>query len=228
MITNITLQNFKCFRHLEINPKQLTILIGPNGTGKSTVLQSLLLLKQSAEYGRIMYQGDVINLNGRADVAPNFLDIYPSIYFGFSSNQYGIDFHCYFRETDSPALCVTDHSILEQLCIVPAVRGLVRPRYPLQPQHIEQIPPAAGLDAQEAQLASTPGLQPPNRGTPIQPAKKNHRRRPTRRTHPPAIRSHKIHHPPRPRQHNNRRLRRQRPNPAPTTTPNPPKTAPPS
>ena len=34
MITNITLENFKCFRHVSINPKLLTVLIGPNGTGK--------------------------------------------------------------------------------------------------------------------------------------------------------------------------------------------------
>ena len=29
MITNITLENFKCFRHVSVNPKLLTVLIGP-------------------------------------------------------------------------------------------------------------------------------------------------------------------------------------------------------
>ena len=47
MITNITLQNFKCFRHISVDPKLITVFIGPNGTGKSGVLQALLLLKQS-------------------------------------------------------------------------------------------------------------------------------------------------------------------------------------
>lgn len=47
MITNISLENFKCFRRLSVDPKQITVLIGPNGTGKSGVLQALLLLKQS-------------------------------------------------------------------------------------------------------------------------------------------------------------------------------------
>ena len=54
MITNITLENFKCFRQVSINPKRLTVLIGPNGTGKSSILQALLLLKQSVgeeDYG---------------------------------------------------------------------------------------------------------------------------------------------------------------------------------
>ena len=47
MITNITLQNFKCFRQISVDPKLITVFIGPNGTGKSGVLQGLLLLKQS-------------------------------------------------------------------------------------------------------------------------------------------------------------------------------------
>ena len=49
MITNITLGNFKCFRQVSIDPKLVTVLIGPNGTGKSGVLQALMLLKQSRE-----------------------------------------------------------------------------------------------------------------------------------------------------------------------------------
>ena len=47
MITNISLQDFKCFRCLSIDPKLVTVLIGPNGSGKSSVLQALMLLKQS-------------------------------------------------------------------------------------------------------------------------------------------------------------------------------------
>ena len=47
MITNISLQDFKCFRRLSIDPKLVTVLIGPNGSGKSSVLQALMLLKQS-------------------------------------------------------------------------------------------------------------------------------------------------------------------------------------
>ena len=49
MITNITLENFKCFRRVSIDPKLITVFIGPNGTGKSGVLQALLLLKQSRD-----------------------------------------------------------------------------------------------------------------------------------------------------------------------------------
>ena len=59
MITNITLQNFKCFRHISVDPKLITVFIGPNGTGKSGVLQALLLLKQSRS------NVDPLTLNGK-------------------------------------------------------------------------------------------------------------------------------------------------------------------
>ena len=63
MITNITLENFKCFHKVEINPKLVTLFIGPNGTGKSGVLQALLLLKQSKDAGqRLDLRGRLINL----------------------------------------------------------------------------------------------------------------------------------------------------------------------
>ncbi len=45
----ITIKNFKCFEEQEIEFKNLTILAGANGSGKSTVIQSLLLLIQSQE-----------------------------------------------------------------------------------------------------------------------------------------------------------------------------------
>lgn len=47
MITGITLENFKGFREVEIQPKQITAFVGPNGTGKSSALQAFGLLKQT-------------------------------------------------------------------------------------------------------------------------------------------------------------------------------------
>ena len=44
MLTRLRLINFKCFEDEDINLKPLTLLSGLNGMGKSTVLQSLLLL----------------------------------------------------------------------------------------------------------------------------------------------------------------------------------------
>ena len=61
MITDIKLTGFKCFEDLRVKPKLVTVLIGPNGTGKSGVLQSLLLLKQSKDASqRLDLDGDII------------------------------------------------------------------------------------------------------------------------------------------------------------------------
>ena len=61
MITNITLQNFKCFHSISIDPKLITVFIGPNGTGKSGVMQALLLLKQSRNnVKRLSLNGELI------------------------------------------------------------------------------------------------------------------------------------------------------------------------
>jgi predicted ATPase len=47
MIDNIRLKNFKCFIDEPFEISQLTLFTGVNGMGKSSIIQSLLLLKQS-------------------------------------------------------------------------------------------------------------------------------------------------------------------------------------
>lgn len=44
-IKNITLDNFKCFEHLEMNfHPSMNLIVGINGTGKSSVLEALRIL----------------------------------------------------------------------------------------------------------------------------------------------------------------------------------------
>ena len=47
MIDSISLENFKCFGHLYMPLKPLTLIAGINGAGKSSIIQALLLLRQS-------------------------------------------------------------------------------------------------------------------------------------------------------------------------------------
>lgn len=47
MITNLNIHNFKLHKQTQLDIKGLTILTGMNGMGKSTVIQSLILLRQS-------------------------------------------------------------------------------------------------------------------------------------------------------------------------------------
>ena len=93
MITNVAVENFKCFRQLDIDPKMLTVLIGPNGTGKSSVLQALLLLKQSARVGHIQYSGDFVNLADPSAIVPKFSPPAASVSFqlAFAGSTEGLD-----------------------------------------------------------------------------------------------------------------------------------------
>ncbi|MCZ4618455.1 AAA family ATPase [Rhodococcus qingshengii] len=52
MISKIILENFKKFRKFELDLGNLTVLTGLNGSGKSTVIQSLLLSYQASLVGR--------------------------------------------------------------------------------------------------------------------------------------------------------------------------------
>ncbi|HEY1348078.1 MAG TPA: DUF3696 domain-containing protein [Ktedonobacteraceae bacterium] len=73
MIQRIHVQNFKCFGDLEIILKPLTIFTGLNGTGKSSVIQSMLLLRQSYQQGVLMegklaLNGDLVHLGTGRDL----------------------------------------------------------------------------------------------------------------------------------------------------------------
>lgn len=62
MIHSLHLKNFKAFEDQTIQFKPLTLLSGLNGMGKSSVLQSLLLLRQSHQRG--LLQRKYLALNG--------------------------------------------------------------------------------------------------------------------------------------------------------------------
>ncbi len=47
MIHSIRLQNFKGIRDVEVGLERLTVFVGPNGSGKTSILQGLELLAQS-------------------------------------------------------------------------------------------------------------------------------------------------------------------------------------
>ena len=49
MLTQITLERFKCFNRLYMPLKPLTLIAGTNGAGKSSIIQALLLLRQSCK-----------------------------------------------------------------------------------------------------------------------------------------------------------------------------------
>lgn len=88
MIKSISLHNFKCFADLPLEIGGLTLLTGLNGMGKSSVIQALLLLRQSNEQGflntinsgreskkiGLVLNGDLVSLGTANDVYCEFAD----------------------------------------------------------------------------------------------------------------------------------------------------------
>jgi predicted ATPase len=72
VINQIELENFKCFKKLKLNLKQLTLLSGSNASGKSSVLQSLVLLSQTMKRDRwskkLFLNGSIIELGTVQDI----------------------------------------------------------------------------------------------------------------------------------------------------------------
>jgi predicted ATPase len=73
MLTKITLENFKAFQKLNnLKIKPITILCGTNSCGKSSILQSILLLKQTLESKNskqnLVLNGDYVKLPYFKDV----------------------------------------------------------------------------------------------------------------------------------------------------------------
>lgn len=72
MIKEISIKNFKCFENLVIPMKNVNVLAGINGMGKSTIIQSLLLLRQSFQKELVMkglyLNGKYVSLGNGQDV----------------------------------------------------------------------------------------------------------------------------------------------------------------
>ena len=73
MLQEIKLTNFKCFEDLELPCSPMTLLCGLNGMGKSTVIQALLVLRQSfvsgeLRQGRLVLGGELADLGTGNDV----------------------------------------------------------------------------------------------------------------------------------------------------------------
>lgn len=69
MIAKIDIKNFKSLEYISVNTQHLNLLMGLNGMGKSSLLQALLLLKQSGklEDGVVDLNGDLVQIGQGKD-----------------------------------------------------------------------------------------------------------------------------------------------------------------
>ena len=71
MIKNLSIKNFKSHKDTNLSLGEVTVLCGQNGVGKSTIIQSLLLLRQTYLKGRLNegleINGDLCQIGSSAD-----------------------------------------------------------------------------------------------------------------------------------------------------------------
>lgn len=78
MITNFYIENFKIHKSTNLNLKNLNVLTGQNSSGKSSIIQMLLLLRQSYLKGELanglQLQGDLCNVGLVSDAVCKYAD----------------------------------------------------------------------------------------------------------------------------------------------------------
>jgi len=104
MLTNIKLKNFRAFReNIDIRIKPITILIGRNSAGKSTLIKFLLMLQQTLESSE-SNEGDFFTTEGRHVSLGTFKDLKNT-----KSNNNGFQFTLNFKTNSLP------ESIIQQI-----------------------------------------------------------------------------------------------------------------
>jgi predicted ATPase len=104
MLTQIKLTHFKCFKEETSFPlSQLNLLTGINGRGKSTLLQSLLLMRQSVEHNeknttQILLNGRCVNLGNFNDIRNSSTSRKESIIFEYDFSQEKLNTKYYLVE----------------------------------------------------------------------------------------------------------------------------------
>lgn len=68
MLQQIRLENFKGFKQAVVDFGRIMVLIGPNGTGKSSISHALMVLRQSIGRDRLILNGPLMNLGDFSDV----------------------------------------------------------------------------------------------------------------------------------------------------------------
>jgi predicted ATPase len=90
MIRNLYIENFKCFDRLSLRMAPLTLLTGFNAAGKSTTIQSLLLLAQTMRSStvepQLLLNGPLVSLGSPGEVL-NQQKASKEILLGFSTEE---------------------------------------------------------------------------------------------------------------------------------------------
>lgn len=114
MLDRLDIRTFKCFRSLSLGLSRLTLLSGANGSGKSTVLQGLVLLQQTMRdhewSSRLILNGAALKLGTVTDVVD---ETHGRRVFEIGLSGFGTECNWRFEEEERGALsmAVADVSV---------------------------------------------------------------------------------------------------------------------
>ena len=113
MLTRMELWHFKCFQNVVLDCAPLNLLCGLNGTGKSSIIQSLLLLRQSVEsralaQGRLDLVGERADLGTGTDVIHDG-DVVPFVQFRLSASDRDTEWELEFEHATPQVAVSVDH-----------------------------------------------------------------------------------------------------------------------
>ncbi len=121
MITSVTIKNFKSFKLLSLNLEPLNIFTGLNGSGKSSLFQALLLLKQSynsegrLRSGLIVGDGDILNLGKGKDILFQYSNSDEQIKFDIECGDITLNWTFKYEINSKilPSVTVSDEHVLK-------------------------------------------------------------------------------------------------------------------
>ena len=118
MLESLTLRNFKCFEKLYLEMSNLNVMAGINSMGKSTIIQAILLLRQSYDIGSI---NKGLHLNGDITKIGTGYDL---LYRNSDRDEFEINIQCedenilwkyeYSKESDFQKLKETN--VTDEIC----------------------------------------------------------------------------------------------------------------
>lgn len=73
MLKRVSIQNFRCLRDVELNLEPLTILVGPNATGKSAVLDALNPRPETNSSDKWQFDNDLKMMRRFEDESGNYI-----------------------------------------------------------------------------------------------------------------------------------------------------------
>ena len=151
---------------MEIRQKRITAFVGPNGTGKSSVLQAFGLLKQTVEFPRrspaLFMQGPLANLPGMDAITDHGVAANPTFKFRVSDplpeSRIPFEYRTEFSAEQKPVLPLATESglaqMLKDLKVVPTQRGFTQPFHKLEDGLDNDISLQSDLAQKEAQAAT--------------------------------------------------------------------------